>query len=122
MTPAAQVESSKRFRDALRDLLVESEYVTQSGNPNLHAFADALPGLHYETLRKVLAGERNVTPRIMEEVAVALRVKPTYFAEYRLHQAQQMFDPRLVGFEEALQNFKRWGETEGAKQKRRGRS
>lgn len=118
---SANTVSEKQFRDALRDLLVESEYVTQAGNPNLHAFAEALPELHYETLRKVLSGDRRVTPRIIEEVALALRVKPTYFAEYRLWQAQQLFDPREVGFEAALDNFRAWGERAAAK-KRRGRS
>lgn len=114
------VDSNKEFRDALRDLLLESEYVTQAGNPNLYAFAGALPELHYETLRKVLSGDRRVTPRIMEEVARALRVKPSHFAEYRLHEAQQRFDPSRVGFETALENFQAWAEAESGKRRRGG--
>jgi hypothetical protein len=55
-----------------------------------------------------VAGERNVTPELIEEVSRALRVKPQHFAEYRLHEARTAFDPRDLGFDQALANLEEW--------------
>lgn len=105
MMTAAVEPANEPFGKALAALLRESDWVTSTGNPNWHAFARELDGVHYETLRKAVAGERQVTPAIMEEVARALRIKPDYFVEYRLVEIQAEFDVRRVGFEKALENL-----------------
>lgn len=102
----AAVEPARQpFGRAVNDLLRESEWTTTTGNPNLHAFAAQLDGVHYETLRKAMAGERAPTAALIEEVARVLRVKPDHFVEYRLIEVQAEFDVRRVGFEKALENL-----------------
>jgi hypothetical protein len=105
-------ETTRAFGEALRDLLVEQDYATRSGNPNWRAFAAELEDIHYETLRKAVTGERAPSPRLLEECARVLRIKPGYFAEYRLYEARRNFDPREVGFERALQNLMIWANTQ----------
>jgi plasmid maintenance system antidote protein VapI len=123
VTTALQ-QTRKPFGQALAELLRESDYTTQTGNVNWRAFARTLEGIHYETLRKAVAGERTATPHIIEEVARALGLRPDYFVEYRLWQAQREFDIREVGFERALENFERWaqGQEAAARRPRRRRS
>jgi hypothetical protein len=62
----------------------------------------------YETLRKAVAGERSPGLSLLETVADILAIEPTFFAEYRLTQAQRNFDPDAVGFERALENLRAW--------------
>jgi len=121
---AALEPTRKPFGQALAELLRESDYTTNTGNVNWRAFARELDGIHYETLRKAVAGERTATPHIIEEVARALRIRPDYFVEYRLWQVQRLFDVREVGFERALENFERWAQTSttGSRGARRRRS
>ncbi len=95
--------TNKPFGAALADLLREHDYTTQTGNVNWNAFASVLE-IDYETLRKAVAGIRPPTPYVLEDVARALAIKPEHFAEYRMHQAARRFDPREVGFEQALKN------------------
>lgn len=97
------------FPVALRDLLIEHDYSTASGNPKWTAFAAELRGVHYETLRRAVAGERPPSARLIEECARALRLPAEYFLEYRLYLAQRDFDPKAVGLERAVQNLRRWG-------------
>jgi hypothetical protein len=92
----------------LRDLLIEEEITTRLGNPDWAGFARTLPGIHYETLRKAVAAERPVAPKIVEVVARKLGVDPTTFADYRLWQVRTTFDPGSVGIETALENLARW--------------
>lgn len=119
---AAAIETTKPFGPALNELLRDTEFTTQTGNPNIAAFVDTLDGVHYETLRKAMAGERTPTPHIIEEVSRALRIKPDYFLEYRLHLAQRQFDPREVGMQAALDNLTAWASQQPSlKKKRRSR-
>ncbi len=111
--------NTKPFNEALAELLREHDYTTQTGNVNWHAFAAELDGLHYETLRKVLTGQRSVTPHVMEECARVLRIKPDHFAEYRILDAQRQFDVREVGFEQALANLQQYAHDAQAARKRR---
>lgn len=46
-----------------------------------------------------------MTPRLMEDCARVLRRPPSYFAEWRLWDAQRQYDPREVGWEAALANL-----------------
>lgn len=107
-------ETDKPFGKAMADLLQDNDYTTSTGNPNWHAFAQLLTDVHYETLRKAVAGERVPSPHIMEECARVLRVKPNYFAEYRMQQAAESFDMRKVGFEKAMDNLAAWAQQQPA--------
>lgn len=101
--------SAKPFNETFLALLRESpRFTTHMGTPNVAAFARSLDGVHYETIRKVLAGEREPTPQLIESVARALRVPPEHFLEYRLWLARRQFDVREVGYERALENLRRW--------------
>ncbi len=104
------METAKPFALALRELVIENDYVTQSGEPNWAAFAIELEGFHYETIRRAATGRRSPSPRLIEECARALRLRPEYFLEYRVHLAQRDFDPAAVGRERALENLTLWHE------------
>lgn len=105
-------EGFRSFGKVLRDLLIEHEITTGMGNPNWSAFAEKLETVHYETLRKAITGERQPSPKVMEEAAAALGVTPDLFIEYRVWNAQRQFDPREVGVQEALANLERWAKTQ----------
>ena len=82
--------------------------VDAEGNINWAVFARDLPTIHYETLRKIRVGDRALDMPVIEEIAKAAGVAPDYFAEYRLMQARQLFDPREVGFDKAIENLQEW--------------
>lgn len=103
------------FGVKLRDLLQERGITTGMGNANFKAFAELLPTIHYETLRKQVSGERPVGIDTMKETAEALNIPPTTFDEYALWDAQRDFDPREVGTEQALANLEAWGRTRSKK-------
>lgn len=105
------------FGQVLRDLLIEHDITTGMGNPNWSAFAEMMPGVHYESLRKSVTGHRQPPPALMERCAEALGLEPTIFSEYRLWLAQRQFDPREVGLGEAEENLRLF--TEAQKRKRR---
>lgn len=102
------MESTEPFPVALGKLITDNDYVTVSGRPNWAAFAPEIEGFHYETLRRAATGRRTPTPRLMEECARALRLRPEYFLEYRVHLAQRDFDPATVGHERAIENLALW--------------
>lgn len=98
------------FGAIVRDLLIERDMVTAMGNPNWPEFALQLEDVHYESLRKAVTGERHPGPKIMESVAKALGVDASIFWEYQLYEAQQAFDPKVVGEDAALANLTAWRE------------
>jgi len=102
------METSDTFRIALRDLVVDHGYATRTGNANWSAFAAQLRGVHYETLRRAVAGDRAPSPRLIEECARVLGIAPEHFLEYRVYLAQRDFDPRAVGVERAIRNLEAW--------------
>lgn len=102
------METTKPFPAALRELVMENDYVTRTGKPNWAAFAAGLRGFHYETLRRAATGRRAPSPRLLEECAHGLGVRPEYFLEYRIYLAQREFDPAAVGLERALENLSQW--------------
>jgi hypothetical protein len=106
--PAVATETTDSFAIALRELVLEHDYTTGTGNPNWSAFSAELDEVHYETLRRAVAGERPPSPLLMEECARVLRVRPEYFLEYRVHLAKRDFDPREVGIDRAVQNLRTW--------------
>ena len=99
-----------RFGEIVRDLLIERGFTTALGNPNWMAFSKTVPGLHYETLRKAVVGERVPHPDLMEKIAAALGVEPTTFPEYRLAEFSKQFDPREVGIDAALEALRQHSE------------
>jgi hypothetical protein len=106
--PPVAIETISPFAVALRELVVEHDYVTRNGTPNWSAFAAQLEGIHYETLRRTVAGKQQPSPRLIEECARLLQVRPEYFLEYRIYLAQRDFDPRTVGLDRVVQNLRAW--------------
>jgi hypothetical protein len=106
--------TEKPFGVALRDLVLalnDEAFLTPSRNVNWMEFTRATiarKGVKYETLRKAVAGERPPGRSLIETVAATLGIQPTFFAEYRLAEAQRAFDPGAMGFEEAVENLRRW--------------
>lgn len=97
------------FGVALRDRLIDRGITTGMGNPNWSAYVQTVEGIHYETLRKAVTGERQPSPELMEACAAALDDDPAeLFYEYALWKAQRMFDPAEVGVDEALKNLELW--------------
>jgi hypothetical protein len=101
-------ESTESFAVALRELVLEHDYTTKTGNPNWSAFCAELDDVHYETLRRAVAGKRPPSPLLIEECARVLRVRPEFFLEYRVHLAKRDFDPREVGMDRVVQNLRTW--------------
>jgi hypothetical protein len=97
-----ELRSPVPFTEILIELLRESDFTTSSGRPNLAAFAEVLDGVSYESLRKVIAGERAPTKALIEACAAALRVPPDSFVEYRLLEARLRLDPHRVGLVNAV--------------------
>ena len=102
------MDTTKPFAVALRELVVDNDYVTQRGEPNWAAFASELEGVHYETLRRAATGRRRPSSSLIEECARVLRLRPEYFLEYRVYEAQRDFEPAAVGVEQALRNLALW--------------
>ena len=92
-----------RFGLVLRDLLIARGFTTKMGNANFARFSQELESTHYEVLRKAVSGNREPSPRVMEDCAETLGVSPTVFVEYRLWQARRTFDPAEVGLPAALE-------------------
>ena len=107
------METAEPFPLALRELVINSDYVTQRGKPNWAALASELDGIHYETLRQAATGRRHAPAGLIEEVARVLRTRPEYFLEYRVYLAQRDFDPAAVGEERALENLALWQHAQG---------
>jgi hypothetical protein len=118
---AEPVEGSRRrFGEALRPLLEDrEEFLTKTGNINFRAVANALDGVHYETLRKAAAGDRVPPLHVIEQVAALLGVSPDYFAEYALARVSRDFDVREVGWDQAIENLRAWSEIHAAQPKRK---
>lgn len=104
------------FREAVHQLAIERGLTTGMGNVNWSLLGKRLPTIHYETLRKILSGERKLDGRgdrdrdmqHMEEIAKALDADPHRFTEYNLLEAQRAFDVNAVGADEARRNLERW--------------
>lgn len=117
------------FREAVHTLAVQRGLTTGMGNVNWSLLANRLPTLHYETLRKLLSGERKLDGRgdrerdmrHMEEIARALDADPHVFEEYNLLEAQRAFDVNAVGVDTARENLARWLDAGRRKDDRRSR-
>lgn len=99
--------SDKSFPAALGELLREIQFdpvANPLGRVNLTEFFKTVEGYDYNTLRKMLAGERNLRPDAIEAISEAVSkalgriVKPDYFREYRVFEVVGMLEemPELV--------------------------
>jgi transcriptional regulator with XRE-family HTH domain len=59
-------------------------------------------GTSVNHLKKVIYGQRALTPTLIEAIAGALDVPPEEFPEYRLAMARRALDETEVGLDEAL--------------------
>jgi hypothetical protein len=77
--------SHQPFGPALTQLVreVEDVYVTDRGL-KVSSFVEVLDGVSASELRAAVQGARTPSPRLMEECARFLRVRPAYFREYRM--------------------------------------
>lgn len=77
--------SHKPFGAALTLLVseVEDVYVTPRGL-KIASFVEVLDGISRRELRAAVHGDELPSPRLMEECARFLRVRPEYFREYRV--------------------------------------
>jgi transcriptional regulator with XRE-family HTH domain len=69
------------------------------------AWDPEVPGTSANLLRKVMRGERQLKPVLVEAVAGALSVPPEEFPEYRLAVARELLDERERGLESALETL-----------------
>lgn len=105
--------SEQHFGQRLHRLLLErEEFRTRTGNINWRTVAQALDGVHYETLRKAVSGERLPSVALVEQCAELAGVSPDEFAEYRLAQAQLAFDVREVGWDQAMENLRAFAQAQ----------
>lgn len=93
------------FTERLRRLVKEKgtsleRVFNEAYNPNERGTSTAM-------YRKIMRGERNVSPLAIEAVATALGVAPEEFPEYRLALARQQLDESEVGLDQALGNLQR---------------
>jgi hypothetical protein len=114
-------QTEERFGEAMARLLVERGY-GRRGKPNVLLFVQKeldQPEL-YEAVRKGMLGQRPVLPPLLERVAAALELEPSYFLEYRLHLARSALDPREVGWAAATENLCRWEHAQALRGNERG--
>jgi transcriptional regulator with XRE-family HTH domain len=103
MSKALPQISSERFGDALRALM-------ETRGLSYRELAEATQqidgrGMTHAHINMLANGHDKPSLRAMELIAQACRVKPDYFAEYRLAVAMRELDPTEVGLERALANL-----------------
>lgn len=99
-------EDDRPFAERLHAIVAAQGTTNRVGNVVWTQFAEKLPTIHYETLRKLLAGERALDVETIEEIAQAAGVPPETFIEYRVLLARQLFDVRAVGYDQAVANLR----------------
>lgn len=115
-SPVPQPET---FGAVLLDILhTRSEYKTELlDNVNLRLFhqavvrragVDATRDWSYETIRKVIVGERNASMQLMETISSILGLDPMLFADYRVLRAKRDFEFDKVGRAQAVENADRY--------------
>lgn len=100
--PLPQI-SSDRFGNALRALM-EARGLSYRELAEATAAVDGR-GMTHAHINMLANGHDKPSVRAMELIADACRVKPEYFAEYRLAMAMRELDPAEVGLERALANL-----------------
>lgn len=91
-------ESSAPFPEALEAVLADQEVSRRElvRRCRRHGWGNVAT-LHY-----LANGEEHPTVRAMENIASALSIPPSYFAEHRLATARAQLDERVVGVDKAL--------------------
>lgn len=94
--------SDKPFPQAVEDLLREREWSLRELQRRTQE--EGKWG-SLSTIHQLLSGGLRPSYEAMEHVARALRVRPEYFAEFRLAKAQRELDWERVGLKRALRNL-----------------
>lgn len=100
----AQRTTDKPFSEALKELLEERGW---SLRELARRTQNETEWGALSTLHALLMGYTGPTPEAIERIAHVLRVKPEYFAEYRLAQERAALDPDVVGLDKALARLAR---------------
>lgn len=103
-------QSTEPFVKALGQLLRDTNHaaVDEDGSLNWSTLSRMIPGMHYETLRKIKSGDRVLDANAIEQISAAVPIDPAYFADYRLIKARELFDPKIVGFDAAAKNLREY--------------
>lgn len=94
-------ESNKPFPEALEAVLTEQDLSRRE----LVRRCRKKGWGNVATLHYLANGEEHPTMRAMDNIAGALQISPSYFAEYRLATARASLDERVVGLSKALSAF-----------------
>lgn len=94
-------QTTKRFSEAMRELLAEHELSQRELSRRTRKHGWGSQGY----LSFVMNDQQSPTPEGMEAIAKALKIRPEYFAEYRLARARESLDPAAVGLKVALRNL-----------------
>ena len=98
------MKSVRPFPETIRPML-EMEDV--SGNE----LAARLKNRGFErdssVIYRLIAGDYPPNEEHMEQIAAVLGVTPETFAEYRLWKARCDYDPKIVGWDQAIKNLQR---------------
>lgn len=62
-------------------------------------------GINYTYISGLLSGREKPSPRSLELLAGAFDLDPEFFIEYRMGKLRGELDPRVVGFDAAVQRF-----------------
>lgn len=106
--------STKPFPEALADLATHLGIPTHktTGEINRRELWAAIGGHKaigdVMTIYRLMNGERSPTAEYMRIIARGLNVDPAYFAEWRLLEARDAFDPTVVGWDAAIAAWQAW--------------
>src|ERR1700724_1745355 len=95
--------SDKPFGEALRALMSERGLTYRSLAETTRALDGK--GMTHAHLNMLANGHDKPSMRAMALIAQACKVRPDYFAQYRLAAALRGLDPAEVGLEQALENL-----------------
>jgi transcriptional regulator with XRE-family HTH domain len=62
-------------------------------------------GINYTYISGLMSGREKPSPRALELLAGAFDLDPEFFIEYRMNKLRGELDPRVVGFDAAVQRF-----------------
>lgn len=62
-------------------------------------------GINYTYISGLMSGREKPSPRALELLAAAFDLDPEFFIEYRMGKLRGELDPRIVGFDAAVERF-----------------
>ena len=99
--------TDKPFPKALQELLDEKEWSNRELSRRCQEESPTGWGTSI-TINRLVNGEYKPPMSAIEIIAGVFRIKPDYFAEYRLGLARAQLDPEEVGLRVALKNLERF--------------